>query len=127
MYRNGGPLRVSDIAAVVETAENVKLAAWAADRQQPHPAPAIIVNIQRQPGANVIQTVDRITAMLPQLQASLPASINVAVLTDRTVSIRASIADVQFELLLAVVLVVLVIFFFLRSASATLIPSIAVP
>jgi len=127
MYRNGAPLRVSDIAAVVETAENVKLAAWAADRRQPQPAPAIIVNIQRQPGANVIQTVDRITAMLPQLQASLPASINVAVLTDRTVSIRASIADVQFELLLAVVLVVLVIFLFLRSASATLIPSIAVP
>jgi len=98
-----------------------------ADRQQPQPAPAIIVNIQRQPGANVIQTVDRITAMLPQLQASLPASINVAVLTDRTISIRASIADVQFELLLAVILVVLVIFFFLRSAAATLIPSIAVP
>src|SRR6202035_2359759 len=127
VYKNGAPLRVSDIAAVVETAENVKLAAWAADRQQPQPAPAIIVNIQRQPGANVIQTVDRITALLPQLQASLPASINVSVLTDRTISIRASIADVEFELLLAVILVVLVIFFFLRSASATLIPSIAVP
>src|SRR2546430_6190869 len=124
MYRNGAPLRVSDIAAVVETAENVKLAAWAADRQQPHPAPAIIVNIQRQPGANVIQTVDRITAMLPQLQSSLPASINVAVLTDRTVSIRASIADVQFELLLAVGLGGLGLFPFLRRASAPPLPGI---
>ncbi|TLY73497.1 MAG: multidrug transporter subunit MdtC, partial [Gammaproteobacteria bacterium] len=127
MYKNGAPLRVSDIAAVVDDAENVKLAAWAADRRQPQPVPAIIVNIQRQPGANVIQTVDRIAAMLPQLEASLPASITVTPLTDRTVSIRASIADVEFELLLAVVLVVLVIFFFLRSPSATLIPSVAVP
>src|SRR5207302_1867447 len=127
MYKNGAPLRVSDIAAVVDDAENVKLAAWAADRRRPQPVPAIIVNIQRQPGANVIQTVDRIAAMLPRLEASLPASITVTPLTDRTVSIRASIADVEFELLLAVVLVVLVIFFFLRSPSATLIPSVAVP
>ncbi len=127
LYRNGAPLRIGDVAAVVEAAENVKLAAWAADRTAPTPQPAIIVNIQRQPGANVIQTVDRIKALLPQLEASLPSSINVAILTDRTASIRASIADVEFELLLAVVLVVLVIFLFLRSASATLIPSIAVP
>ncbi|TLZ35893.1 MAG: MdtB/MuxB family multidrug efflux RND transporter permease subunit [Gammaproteobacteria bacterium] len=127
MYKNGAPLRVSDIAAVVDGAENVKLAAWAADRRQKQPVPAIIVNIQRQPGANVIQTVDRIAALLPRLEASLPASITVTPLTDRTVSIRASIADVEFELLLAVVLVVLVIFFFLRSPSATLIPSVAVP
>ena len=127
MYKNGAPLRVSDIAAVLDDAENVKLAAWAADRRQRQPVPAIIVNIQRQPGANVIQTVDRIAALLPRLEASLPASITVTPLTDRTVSIRASIADVEFELLLAVVLVVLVIFFFLRSPSATLIPSVAVP
>jgi len=117
VYKNGAPLRVSDIAPCRDGRER-EARGVAADRQQPQPAPAIIVNIQRQPGANVIQTADRITAMLPQLQASLPASINVAVLTDRTISIRASIADVQFELLLAVILVVLVIFFFLRSAAA---------
>ncbi|MBV9621859.1 MAG: efflux RND transporter permease subunit, partial [Gammaproteobacteria bacterium] len=126
-YKNGAPLRISDVGQVIEDAENVKLAAWVADRTRPRPAPAIIVNIQRQPGANVIQTVDRIRALLPQLESALPASLAVSVLTDRTTSIRASIADVQFELLLAVVLVVAVIFFFLRSASATLIPSIAVP
>src|SRR5204863_8836992 len=123
----GQPLLVSTFATVLADAENVKLAAWAADRRQRQPVPAIIVNIQRQPGANVIQTVDRIAALLPRLEASLPASITVTPLTDRTVSIRASIADVEFELLLAVVLVVLVIFFFLRSPSATLIPSVAVP
>src|SRR5437016_10077683 len=127
MYNNGAPQRVTDNAAVPDDAENLKLAAWAADRRQRQPVPAIIVNIQRQPGANVIQTVDRIAALLPRLEASLPASITVTPLTDRTVSIRASIADVEFELLLAVVLVVLVIFFFLRSPSATLIPSVAVP
>jgi multidrug efflux pump len=126
-YKNGAPLRISDVANVVDDAENVKLAAWSADRGNTQPTPAIILNIQRQPGANVIQTVDRIKALLPQLQASLPASINVQLLTDRTASIRASVADVQFELLLAVALVVMVIFIFLRSASATLIPSIAVP
>jgi multidrug efflux pump len=126
-YRNGAPLRVADVATVVDDAENVKLAAWSADSGSPQPTPAIILNIQRQPGANVIQTVDRIKALLPQLQASLPASLDVAVLTDRTTSIRASIADVQFELLLAVALVVMVIFVFLRSPSATVIPSIAVP
>ncbi len=126
-YKNGSPLRVSDIATVIDDAENVKLAAWSATSSNPQPVPAIILNIQRQPGANVIQTVDRIKALLPQLQAGLPASINVAILSDRTTSIRASIEDVQFELMLSVALVVMVIFLFLRSASATLIPSIAVP
>jgi len=126
-YNNGSPLRLSDVATVVEQAENVKLAAWSATARDGKLTPAIIVNIQRQPGANVIQTVDRIKALLPQLQAGLPAAVDVAILTDRTTSIRASVRDVQFELLLSVVLVVLVIFVFLRSASATVIPSIAVP
>ena len=126
-YNNGSPLRLSDVASVVEQAENVKLAAWSATAQDGKLTPAIIVNVQRQPGANVIQTVDKIKALLPQLQAGLPAAIDVAILTDRTTSIRASVRDVQFELMLSVVLVVLVIFIFLRSASATVIPSIAVP
>jgi len=120
-YRNGAPVRISDIADVVEDAENVKLAAWMNE------APAVILNIQRQPGANVIQVVDRVKALLPQLTASLPAAIDVAVLTDRTITIRASVRDVQFELMLAVALVVMIIFLFLRSVSATLIPSVAVP
>src|SRR6185503_19987299 len=106
---------------IVEDAENVRLAAWMND------APAIILNIQRQPGANVIEVVDRVKQLLPQLTASLPASVEVATLTDRTVTIRASVKDVQFELMLAVALVVMVIFLFLRTAAGTLIPSIAVP
>jgi len=126
-YNNGAPLRLGDVAAVVEQAENVKLAAWSASARDGKLIPAIIVNIQRQPGANVIQTVDRIKTLLPQLQAGLPGNVDVTLLTDRTTSIRASVRDVQFELLLAVALVVMVIFLFLRSASATLIPSIAVP
>ncbi|HUI62027.1 MAG TPA: MdtB/MuxB family multidrug efflux RND transporter permease subunit [Steroidobacteraceae bacterium] len=126
-YNNGAPLRLGDVAAVVEEAENVKLAAWSASARDGKLIPAIIVNIQRQPGANVIQTVDRIKALLPQLQAGLPGNVDVTLLTDRTTSIRASVRDVQFELMLAVALVVMVIFLFLRSASATLIPSIAVP
>jgi multidrug efflux pump len=126
-YNNGSPLRLSDVATVVEQAENVKLAAWSATARDGKLTPAIIVNIQRQPGANVIQTVDKIKTLLPQLQAGLPAAVDVAILTDRTTSIRASVRDVQFELMLSVVLVVLVIFIFLRSASATVIPSIAVP
>ena len=126
-YKNGSPLRLGDVASVVEQAENVKLAAWSATAADGKLVPAIIVNIQRQPGANVIQTVDRIKTLLPQLQASLPGSVDVAILTDRTTSIRASVRDVQFELMLAVALVVMVIFLFLRSASATVIPSIAVP
>src|SRR2546422_1041694 len=120
-YRNGAPVRLSDVANVVDGVENSKLAAWM------NQAPAVIVNIQRQPGANIIAVVDRIKNLLPQLKSSLPASVDVAILTDRTNTIRASIADVQFELMLTVALVVMVIFLFLRTFSATVIPSIAVP
>ncbi|MGH8798742.1 MAG: efflux RND transporter permease subunit [Casimicrobiaceae bacterium] len=120
-YRNGSPVRLSDVADVVDGAENTRLGAWANEM------PAVIVNIQRQPGANVIEVVDRIKQLLPQLQASLPAAVDVTMLTDRTVTIRASVHDVQFELFLAVALVVMVIFLFLRSLSATIIPSVAVP
>ncbi len=120
-YKNGAPVRLTDVADVVDDAENVKLAAWANDQA------AIIVNIQRQPGANVIQVVDRIKALLPDLKASLPGSVEVTPLTDRTVTIRSSVDDVQFELLLSVALVVMVIFLFLRNLPATLIPSFAVP
>ena len=120
-YRNGSPVRLTDVADVIDGAENNRLAAWA------NQLPAIIVNIQRQPGANVIEVVDRIKQLLPQLQAAMPAAVDVAVLTDRTVTVRASVHDVQFELFLAVALVVMVIFLFLRSLSATVIPSVAVP
>ena len=120
-YRNGAPVRLSDVAEAVDDVENVKQAAWMND------TPAVILNIQRQPGANVIAVVDRIKRLLPQLQSSLPPSIKVSVLTDRTMTIRASVRDVQFELMLAVALVVLVMFLFLRSAAATVIPSVAVP
>jgi multidrug efflux pump len=118
---NGAPVRLSDVADVSDDAENVKQAAWMND------APAVIMNIQRQPGANVIEVVDRITALLPQLQQSLPSSVHVTVLTDRTTTIRASVADVRFELMLSVVLVVLVIFLFLRNLAGTMIPAVAVP
>ena len=120
-YRNGAPVRLSDVAIAKDGAENVMQAAWA-DRQ-----PAVILNIQRQPGANIISVVDRIKKILPQLQAALPASVNVKILTDRTTTIRASVADVQFTLLLTIALVVMVIFLFLRSMRATIIPSFAVP
>jgi multidrug efflux pump len=120
-YRNGSPVHLSDIADVIDGAENVNQAAWMNN------TPAVIVNIQRQPGANVIEVVDRIKRLLPQLQSSLPQSIKVSILTDRTTTIRASVRDVQFELMLAVALVVLVIFIFLRNLSATTIPSVAVP
>jgi multidrug efflux pump len=120
-YRNGAPIYLTDVADVVDGAENVRLAAWMND------VPAVILNIQRQPGANVIEVVDRVKALLPQLQSSLPAAMDVVVLTDRTTTIRASVRDVQFELLLAVALVVIVIFLFLRNVAATIIPSIAVP
>ena len=145
-YKNGSPIRLSDVARIVDDAENLRLAAWAggclvgqaaatpsAARAGDCPAAergqsaGVILNVQRQPGANVIQTVDRVKALLPQLQATLPASLDVRILTDRTVTIRASVRDVQFELMLAIALVVMVIFVFLRSASATLIPSFAVP
>jgi multidrug efflux pump len=120
-YRNGAAVRASDVALIVDAAENNQQAAWM-DRQ-----PAVIVNIQRQPGANIIAVVDRIQALLPQLRASLPASVHVKVLTDRTVTIRASVKDVEFELLLTIALVVMVIFLFLRNVAATIIPSVAVP
>src|SRR4051794_11774544 len=120
-YKNGAPVYLSDVADVLDSAENLRLAAWMNE------VPAIILNIQRQPGANVIDVVDRIKRQLPQLQASLPAALDVAVLTDRTVTIRASVHDVQIELLLAVALVVAVIFVFLRKLRATIIPRVAVP
>ena len=120
-YKNGNPVHLSDVAQIIDGAENTKLAAWA------NRTPAIILNIQRQPGANVIQVVDSIKAMLPALQAALPASIDVQILTDRTNTIRASVRDVEFELSLAVILVVLVIFLFLRTWRATIIPSLSVP
>ncbi len=120
-YKNGSPVRLSDVGDVIDGAQNDKLGAWMNE------TPAIIMNIQRQPGANVIAVVQGIKALLPQLQASLPAAIDLSILTDRTVTIRASVADVEFELTLAVILVVLVIFVFLRNARATLIPSLSVP
>jgi multidrug efflux pump len=120
-FSNGAPVYLADVADVVEDAENVRLAAWMND------VPAVIVNVQRQPGANVIDVVERVKALLPQLQSSLPPGVELALLTDRTVTIRASVRHVQFELLLAIALVVMVIFLFLRTASGTLIPSVAVP
>ncbi|WP_027148696.1 MdtB/MuxB family multidrug efflux RND transporter permease subunit [Methylobacter tundripaludum] len=120
-YRNAAPVRLSEVAEVIDGAENVRLAAWA------NKDAAVIVNIQRQPGANVIEVVDRIKELLPKLQASLPLNVEVLPLTDRTVTIRASVHDVQFELLLAVALVVMVIFLFLRNVPATIIPGVAVP
>src|SRR6202158_113174 len=120
-YKNGAPVRLSDVAQVSDSAENNKLGAWS------NTVPAVILNIQRRPGANVIEGVDRIKALLPGVESSLPAASDVAVMTDRTVTIRASVADVEFELALAVGLVVLVIFLFLRNMRATLIPSLSVP
>ena len=120
-YRNGAPILLSDVADVVDDAENIKQAAWMNED------PAVIVNIQRQPGSNVIEVVDRIKKLLPQIEQSLPSSVKVSILTDRTTTIRTSVEDVQFELMLAVVLVVMVIFLFLRTVAATSIPSIAVP
>ena len=120
-YRNGAPVRLSDVAAITDGIENTKQAAWM------NKSPAVIMNIQRQPGANIISVVDRIKTLLVQLKASLPTAVTVSVLTDRTETIRASVKDVQFELMLTVGLVVLVIFLFLRNLSATTIPSIAVP
>lgn len=129
-WKNGAPVKMTDVARVVDGAENTQLGAWAALRageQQPTLYPAIILNVQRQPGANVIGTVDAIKKQLPELQASLPGSLKVDVLSDRTTGIRASVSHVQLELGLAVVMVVLVIFFFLHSVRATIIASLAVP
>ena len=120
-YRNGAPVKLTDVASVVDDTENVRQAAWMNE------IPAVILNIQRQPGANIISVVDRIKQLLPQLTSTLPASIKVSVLTDRTTTIRASVSDVQFELMLTVALVVMVMFLFLRNLAATIIPSIAVP
>ncbi len=120
-YHNGAPVRLSDVAQVDDDVENTRQAAWMNE------TPAVIVNIQRQPGANIIQVVNRIKALLPLLQQTLPAAVNLAVLTDRTTTIRASVNDVYFELMLTVALVIMVIFLFLRSISATIIPSVAVP
>ncbi|HXY52433.1 MAG TPA: efflux RND transporter permease subunit [Terriglobales bacterium] len=120
-YHNGAPVLLSDVANVIDGVENTKQAAWMNE------TPAVIVNIQRQPGANIIQVVDRIKKLLPVLQTNLPAAVQVSVLTDRTITIRASVKDVEYELMLTVALVVMVIFIFLRNLSATVIPSVAVP
>jgi multidrug efflux pump len=120
-YKNGAPVRLQDVATVVDGAENIHQAAWM------NTTPAVIINIQRQPGANIIAVVDRIKALLPQLRVSIPSAVQVSVLTDRTTTIRASVEDVQFELALTIALVVMVIFLFLRNLSATIIPSVAVP
>ncbi len=120
-YRNNAPVVLSDVAEITDGAENVNQAAWM------NTTPAVILNIQRQPGANVIQVVDRIKRLLPTLRSTLPAGVAVRILTDRTTTIRSSVGDVQFELVLAVALVIMVIFLFLRNISATIIPGIAVP
>ncbi len=119
--RNGAPIYLIDVAEIAETVENERLAAWMNDQ------PAVIMNVHRQPGTNIIDVVDRVKKMLPQLQSSLPASVSIHILTDRTLTIRASVHDVQIELLMTIGLVILVIFIFLRTLSATIIPSIAVP
>ena len=120
-YKNGAPIHLSDVATVIDDTENVKQAAWMNE------TPAAILNIQRQPGANIIAVVDRVKALLPQLKASLPSAVTVTILTDRTITIRASVHDVEFELMLVIALVVMVIFLFLRTLAATIIPSVAVP
>jgi multidrug efflux pump len=120
-YKNGAAVHLSDVASVIDDAENVKQAAWMNE------VPAVILNIQRQPGANIIGVVDRIKELLPQLRAGLPTAVQVAILTDRTTTIRASVRDVEFELMLTIALVVMVIFLFLRTLAATVIPSVAVP
>ena len=124
-YRNGAPVRLADVATVTDGIENTQQAAWMGSGDTL--APAVIVNIQRQPGANIIAVVDRIKKLLPVLQASLPGAVKVTVLTDRTATIRASVKDVEFELSLTIGLVVMVIFLFLRNLRATIIPSVAVP
>ncbi|CAG9191161.1 multidrug efflux pump RND permease subunit MdtB [Paraburkholderia sabiae] len=120
-YRNGAPVRLSDVAKLSETAENPRQAAWSGA------TPAIIINVQRQPGANVIEVVNRIEALLPQLRASLPATVKISVLSDRTQTIRASVHDVKMELAASIALVVMVVFVFLRRLEFTLIPAVTVP
>src|SRR5580698_2383043 len=120
-YKNGAPVKLTDVATVTDDVENIRQAAWM------NQTPAVIVNIQRQPGANTIAVVDQIQKLLPQLTSTLPASVQVSTLTDLTTTIRASVSDVEFSLMLTIGLVVMVIFLFLRSLSATIIPSVAVP
>src|SRR5450432_4676947 len=120
-YKNGAPVRLKDVATLVSGAENAKLGGWM------NSLPALILNVQRQPGANVVDVVNRIRDLLPSLQAAVPAGVDLVILTDRTTTIRASVADVEFELALSVVLVVLVIYVFLRNIPATIIPSLSVP
>jgi multidrug efflux pump len=120
-YKNGAPVMLTDVAKVVDGVENAELSAWM------NKIPAVIVNIQRQPGANIINVVDSIKALLPKLRATIPPIIKIAVLTDRTTTVRASVADVEFELMLCIALVVAVIFIFLRTFAATIIPGVAVP
>ncbi len=120
-FKNNAPVMLKDVANIVDGVENQKLAAWMNE------TPAVIVNIQRQPGANIIQVVDRVKALLPKLRATIPTSIDIATLTDRTLTVRASVEDVEYELILCIVLVVIVIFVFLRNVAATFIPSVAVP
>src|SRR5262245_51686236 len=120
-YQHGAPVRLSDVADVIDSAENVKQAAWM------NAEPAIIVNVQRQPGANIIKVVDRVKALLPKLKAALPDAVHMTILTDRTSTIRASVKDVQFTLMFTVALVVMVMFLFVRTLAATVIPSVAVP
>ncbi len=120
-YKNGAPVRLGDVAELVDAAENTKLGAWQ------NTTPALILNVQRQPGANVIEVVDAINELLPEIRSSLPAGVEVTVLTDRTNTIRASVSDVEFELMLSIALVVLVIYLFLRNVPATIIPSLSVP
>ncbi|MGS6555591.1 efflux RND transporter permease subunit, partial [Escherichia coli] len=120
-YQNGAPIRLGDVATVEQGAENSWLGAWANKEQ------AIVMNVQRQPGANIISTADSIRQMLPQLTESLPKSVKVTVLSDRTTNIRASVDDTQFELMMAIALVVMIIYLFLRNIPATIIPGVAVP
>jgi multidrug efflux pump len=120
-YKNGAPVKLTDVAVVVDDAENIRQAAWM------NQTPSVILNIQRQPGANIISVVNQVKQLLPQLTSTLPASIHVSILTDRTTTIRASVSDVQFELMLTVGLVVMVMYLFLRNIPATIIPGIAVP
>src|SRR5205814_1564194 len=124
-YKNGAPIRLGDIANIIDSVENDQLAAWVGSKNGEHPA--VLLDIQRQPGANIIQTVDRVKELLPRLTGTLPPSVRVSILADRTETIRASVTDVQFTLLLTVVLVVMVMFVFLRKLWATVIPSVALP
>jgi multidrug efflux pump len=120
-YRNGAPVKLSDVADIIDDVENVRQMAWM------NKVPAVIVNIQRQPGANIISVVDRVKQLLPQLTTNLPSAVKLSIVTDRTNTIRASVEDVQFEMLLTIALVVMVIFLFLRNVAATVIPGVAVP